>query len=168
MSFVPLTVVDNPADRPEWIKETIRLLTGVAADGRRSLLHLVGETTDADLLAGTADDWGLGQIAVHLLLVERGVSSIALRLARGEDAGSTGQPRPDPADITRDGIRALAEKTAAAADRLLRELPAEPDVARTAAHPFYGPMNCFGWMLTIPNHYNAHLSAYREGRPSPL
>ena len=168
MSFVPLTVVDNPADRPEWIKETIRLLTGVAADGRRSLLHLVGESTDADLLAGTADDWGIGQIAVHLLIVERGVSSIALRLARGEDAGGTGQPRPDPADVTRNGIRTLAEKTAAAADRLLREFPAEPDVARTAAHPFYGPMNCFGWMLTVPNHYNAHLSAYRDGRPSRL
>ena len=168
MSFVPLRVVDNPADRPEWIKETIRLLTGVAADGRRSLLHLVEETTDADLLGGTGDDWGLGQIAVHLLVVERGVSLIALRLARGEDPGSTGQPRPDAADVTRDGIRVLVEKTAAAADRLRREFPVEPDVARTAAHPFYGPMNCFGWMLTVPNHYNAHLSAYREGRPSPL
>jgi hypothetical protein len=168
MSFVPLTLVDNPTDRPEWIKETIRLLTGVAADGRRSLLHLVEETTDADLLAGTADDWGLGQIAVHLLVVERGVSLIALRLARGEDAGNTGQPRPDPAEVTRDGIRSLGEKAATAGERLQREFPAEPDVARTAAHPFYGPMNCFGWLLTIPNHYNAHLTAYREGRPSAL
>jgi hypothetical protein len=62
----------------------------------------------------------------------------------------------------------LAEKAAAAAERLRTDFPPEPDVARTAAHPFYGPMNCFGWLLTIPNHYNAHLSAYREGRPSPL
>jgi hypothetical protein len=29
-------------------------------------------------------------------------------------------------------------------------------------------MNCFGWLLTVPNHYNAHLSAYREGRHSAL
>jgi hypothetical protein len=91
MSFMTLTVVDNPPDRPEWMTETIRLVTGVTADGRRSLLHLVEETTDADLLGGTPDDWGLGQIAVHLLIVDRGVSLIALRLARGEDAGSTGQ-----------------------------------------------------------------------------
>ena len=94
MSLMSLTVVDNPPDRPEWIRETIRLLTAVAGDGRRSLLHLVDETTDADLLAGTVDDWGLGQIAVHLLVVERGVSLIALRLARGEDAGNTGQSTP--------------------------------------------------------------------------
>jgi len=161
-------VVDNPADRPEWMKETIRLLGVAAADGRRSLLHLVEETTDADLLAGSPDDWGLGQIAVHLLIVDRGVSLIALRLARGEDGGNSGQPRPAPSGAARDGIRTLAEKAAAAAERLRTDFPPEPDVARTAAHPFYGPMNCFGWLLTIPNHYNAHLSAYREGRPSPL
>jgi hypothetical protein len=163
-----LTVVDNPSDRPEWIGETIRLVTGGAADGRRSLLHLVEETTDADLLAGTADDWGLGQIAVHLLIVDRGVSLIALRLARGEDAGSTGQPRPAPNGVTRDGIRTLAEKAATAAERLRTEFPAEPDATRTAAHPFYGPLNCFGWLLTLPNHYNGHLSAYQEGRVSAL
>ena len=163
-----LLVVDNPSDRPEWIAETIRLVAGVAAEGRRSLLHLVEETTDADLLAGSPDDWGLGQIAVHLLIVDRGVSLIALRLARGEQAGNTGQPRPAPSRVTREGIRTLAEKAATAAERLRTDFPPEPDDHRTAAHPFYGPMNCFGWLLTIPNHYNAHLSAYREGRPSPL
>ncbi len=168
MSDVSLTVVDNPPDRPEWIKETIRLLTGVAAEGRRSLLHLVEETTDADLLAGTVDEWGLGQIAVHLLIVDRGVSLVALRLARGEDPGPTGQPRPSPDGVSREGIATLAEKAAAGADRLRAEFPVAPDVARTAAHPFYGAMNCFGWLLTIPNHYNAHLSAYREGRRSSL
>ena len=168
MSDMPLTVVDNPPDRPDWIKETIRLLTGAAADGRRSLLHLVEEATDTDLLAGTADDWGLGQIAVHLLVVERGVSLVALRLGRGEDAGPTGQPRPSPEGVTRDGILTLAGKAAAVAERLLAEFPPDPVVARTAAHPLYGAMNCFGWLLTIPNHYNAHLSAYREGRRSSL
>ncbi len=163
-----LVVVDNPADRPDFIKETIRLQTAATAEGRRSLLHLVEETTDADLLAGTPDDWGLGQIAVHLLLVDRGVSGIALRLARGEETGATGQPRPAPGGVTRDGIRSLAAKAAAAAERLAGEFPAEPDAGRTAAHPFYGPLNCFGWLLTVPNHYTAHLSAFREGRRSAL
>lgn len=168
MSFVSLTVVDNPADRPEWIKETIQLLTDAAADERRSLLHWVEETTDADLLAGAPDDWGIGQIAVHLLLVDRGVSLIALRLARGEEAGATGQPRPAADRVTRDAVRSLADKAAAAAERVRSDFPAEPATGPTAAHPFYGPMNCFGWLLTVPNHYRAHLSAYREGRPSAL
>ena len=168
MSLMSLTVVDNPADRPEWIRETIRLLTGVAGDGRRSLLHLIEETTDADLLAGTAEDWGVGQVAVHVLIVDRGVSLIALRLARGEDAGNTGQPRPAPSGATRDGIRSLAVKADSAAERLRADFPAEPDVTRTAVHPFYGPLNCFGWLLTVSNHYHAHLAALREGRPSAL
>ena len=163
-----LTIVDNPADRPEWIRETVRLVTDSAAEGRRALLHLVDQATDAELLAGSPDDWGLGQVAVHLLLVERGVSSIALRLARGDDTGATGQPRPDAAAVTRDGIRALAEKAGAGCERLKKEFPAEPDAARTAAHPFYGPQNCFGWLLTIGNHYTAHLQAWRDGRPSSL
>jgi hypothetical protein len=165
---MPLEIVDNPLDRPEWIRETVRLVTDSAALGRRSLLHLVDAATDAELLTGTPADWGLGQIAVHLLLVERGVSVIALRLARGEDAGATGQPRPEAGAVTRDGIRALAAKAAQAADRLRAEFPAQPDTARTAAHPFYGPQNCFGWLLTIGNHYAAHLEARREGRPSSL
>ena len=168
MSLMSLTVVDNPPDRPEWIRETIRLVTAIAGDGRRSLLHLVEEATDAELVAGTAAAWGLGQIAVHLLIVDRGVGLIALRLAQGEPVRDTGQPRPDAAGVTRDGIRSLAEKAAAVAERLRAEFPAEPDAGRTAPHPFYGPMNCFGWLLTVPNHYNAHLSAYREGRPSAL
>ncbi|HLZ47775.1 MAG TPA: DinB family protein [Candidatus Limnocylindria bacterium] len=165
---MPLAVVDNPPDRPEFVKETLRLLTGVAADGRRSLLHLVEDATDAELVAGTPGGWGIGQVAVHLLIVDRGVGLIALRLAQGEPVRDTGQPRPDAADVTRDGIRSLADKAAAVAERLLAEFPAEADVTRTAPHPFYGPLNCFGWLLTVPNHYNAHLSAYREGRPSPL
>lgn len=168
MSSMTLVVVDNPPDRPDFIKETIRLQAAATADGRRSLLHLVDAATDADLLAGTPDDWGLGQIAVHLLLVDRGVSGIALRLARGEDPGATGQPRPASEGVTRDGIRSLAAKAAAGAERLAAEFPAAPDAARTAPHPFYGPLNCFGWLLTVPNHYEAHLSAYREGRRSAL
>src|SRR2546423_11762732 len=118
MSSMSLRVVDNPPDRPEWIRETIRLLTGVAADGRRSLLHLVEEATDADLLAGSPDAWGLGQIAVHLLLVDRGVALIALHLALGQQAGDTGQPRPDASRVSRDGIRPLAAKAAAAVEGL--------------------------------------------------
>ena len=153
------------------MRETVRLITASAAEGRRSLLHLVEEATDADLLAGTADDrgpWSLGQIAAHLLIVDRGVALIALRLARGEDGGATGQPRPDRGEVTRDGIRTLAEKAAAAGERLQREFPPAPDATKTAAHPFYGQQNCFGWLLTIPNHYAAHLQAWREGRPSSL
>ena len=163
-----LTVVDDPPDRPDWIRETIRLVVAASDAERRSLLSLVDAATDAELVAGRADDWGLGQVAVHLLVVERGVSGIALRLAHGDASGATGQPRPTPGSTSREGIQALVKKAAAAAERLAADFPADPDVGTTAVHPFYGPQNCFGWLLTIPNHYAAHLAAWRTGRPSAL
>ena len=163
-----LTVVDNPPDRPEWIRETIRLVTSGTESGRRSLLSLVDSASDMELIAGGPDDWGLGQIAVHLLLVERGVALLALRLARGEEAGPTGQPRPAAIASTREAIHSLARKAQAAGQRLAEEFPAEPDAVLTALHPFYGPQNCFGWLLTLPNHYTAHLAAWAERRPSSL
>src|SRR5947207_10530998 len=107
-----LIVTDEPPDRPAWLSETIRLLIE-GMDGRRAqLMERVRAATDAQLAAGSDADWGLGQIAVHLLLIERGVALIALRLARGEPPGATGQPRPNASAVTRDGIGRLAEKAA--------------------------------------------------------
>lgn len=165
---MPLLVVDNPPDRPAWIAETLRLVISATEAERRSLLSLVGAMTDERLRTGSADDWGPGQIAVHLLLVERGVMLIGLRLARGEAPGPTGQPRPAADAVTREGLAGLAEKAATAAARLRTEFPAAPEVTATAAHPFYGPLNCFGWLLTLPSHYAAHLAALREGGRSAL
>jgi len=163
-----LIVVDDPSDRPAWVRETIALLTAWSDRERASLLRLVAQADDAAIAAGTDDVWGLGQIAVHLLLVERGVAGIGLRLARGEGAGATGQPRPGASAATRAGIAALAEKAGAATERLRTAFPSEPDTAATARHPFYGDLNCFGWLLTLPNHYGAHIQAHRAGRTSAL
>ena len=87
-----LTVADDPPDRPAWVSETIRLLVEGTDEWRARLLARVEQTSDADLVAGSEDDWGVGQIAVHLLIIERGVALIALRLAQGQEGGSTGQP----------------------------------------------------------------------------
>lgn len=163
-----LIVVDDPSDRPAWLRETILLLAARSDRERGALLELVAEADDRAIAAGTADDWGLGQIAVHLLLVERGVAGIALRLAHGEAPGATGQPRPGAGAATRSGIAALAQKAAAATERLRSGFPSEPDTAATARHPFYGELNCFGWLLTLPNHYGAHIEAHRAGRTSAL
>ena len=163
-----LIVTDEPPDRPAWVHETIRLVADACERYRARLLERVARATDADLLSGTPDDWGVGQIAVHLLLVERGVAGIALNLATGAAVGSTGQPRPPVSAVTREGIASLAGKTAFAIDRLRREYPAEPDSRAVARHPFYGELNTFGWLLTLPNHYHAHLEALERGTKSAL
>ena len=166
---VTLTVVDEPRDRPEWISETIRLVTADAGRRRGELLSRVATASDDELARGSDDDWGLGQVVVHLLLVDRGVALIALRLALGQSAvGPTGQPRPAGGSPVREGIAALAEKAAAAHARLRAEFPAAPDLSTTAPHPYYGTLNCFGWLLTLGNHYGAHLNALDEGTATAL
>ena len=163
-----LIVVDDPPDRPEWLRETIRLLVDSTRTEREVLLSRVAETSDAELTRGSDDDWGLGQVATHLLIVERGVSLIGLRLAQGAAPGPTGQPRPAASSVTRAVIVSLAEKAVATAARLVAEFPAASNAAATARHPYYGELNCFGWLLMLPNHYRAHLEALDRGRPSAL
>jgi len=165
---VPLLVVEDPPDRPEWLRQTIRLLVDGTAIERDKLLARVEKLPDTSLLAGSDDDWGLGQVATHLLIVERGSALTGLRLAQGGPPGRTGQPRPAASDVSRAGIRSLAEKAAATAEKLVLEFPAEPDLGATARHPYYGDLNCFGWLLMLPEHYRAHLLALDQGRPSAL
>jgi hypothetical protein len=163
-----LVVSDEPPDRPEWITATLRLVAEATTHGRQRLLERVAGTSDAELTSGAEDDWGVGQIAVHLLLIERGVAVITLHLANGEPAGRTGQPRPAAASVSRDGILSLATKTDQAMERLRHQFPAAPDLTAVARHPYYGDLNTFGWLLTLPNHYRAHLEALDLGTSSSL
>ena len=163
-----LKLVDDPPDRPAWLRQTIRVVLDATATERHRLLARVAAAPEAELVRGSDEDWGLGQVATHLLIVERGAALIGLRLAQAADPGPTGQPRPAVAAVTRAGMASLAEKVAAAAARLVAEFPAEPDVRTVARHPFYGDLNCFGWLLMLPNHYKAHLAALDAGQPSAL
>ena len=165
---MPLLVVEDPADRPEWLRETIRLLVDGTGIERDRIIDRVEKASDEALLRGSDDDWGLGQVATHLLIVERGVALTGLRLAQGGLPGRTAQPRPAASDVSRAGIRSLVEKAVATAERLVAEFPAEPDLKATAKHPYYGDLNCFGWLLMLPEHYRAHLLALDRGRPSAL
>src|SRR5258706_296888 len=92
ISGVPLPVVGNPPDPPEWVKETIRPLSGSSADGRRPLLHFVEEATDADLLAGAVDEGGPGAGAMSTETPQ----SSAL-----DTFGTETRPFPRPAEFAR-------------------------------------------------------------------
>jgi uncharacterized damage-inducible protein DinB len=165
---VSFTLVDEPPDRAEFTREATAAMAGEIRRGRARLLDRVATASDAEIGAGTDDDWGIGQIALHLLTVERGILGIASRLARGEPPGPTGQPRPKAGSATREGIASLANKTEERLARLLAEFPAEPNTAATARQPYYGDMNCFAWLLAIPIHYVAHLDAVERGTKSAM
>jgi hypothetical protein len=166
---VSLIVVDEPRDRPAWIRESLALLARRVREERARLLARVTAASDEDLARGSDEDWGLGQVATHALVVERGVVSIALRLARGEAVErGTGQPRPPASGVSRGGIASLAEKAERDLARFEEDFPDDPDMSRRARHPFFGEMNCFGWLLTLPTHYAAHFEALDRGTASAL
>jgi uncharacterized damage-inducible protein DinB len=165
---VSFTLVDEPLDRPEFTREAVATIAGEVRRSRERLLAQVAAATDADIAGGTDDDWGIGQIALHLLTVERGILGIAGRLSRGEPPGATGQPRPTAGSATRDSIASLAAKTEERFTRLIAEFPAAPNTTATARSPYYGEMNCFGWLLAIPIHYTAHLDAMERGVKSAM
>ena len=160
--------MDEPTDRPAWVGEAVRLILRTTREERQLLLDRVARATDEELALGSDERWGVGQIAVHLLIVERGSLVISLRLAQSAEGGPTGQPRPAASGVSRAGIASLVLKTDTAAARLAAEFPPEPDARRTARHPYYGDLNCFGWLLMLPTHYKAHLEALDQGRPSAL
>lgn len=163
-----LTVVEEPPDRPQFTREALALVLARIDEGRADLLRRVAAASDEELARGSDDDWGLGQIAAHLLIVERGIYGIALRLARGEPPASTGQPRPAPGYADRAKIMDLAGRVKERRDALLAEFPGEPDVTTTARQPYYGPMNCYAWLLASMLHYPAHLEALERGTKSAL
>lgn len=165
MSFV---IVDEPAGRPEFLREALRIVAETIERERERLLAHVAAADDAALAAGTEDDWGVGQVAAHLLVVEGGISGIALRLARGEPPGTTGQPRPAVGSADRAQIAALAERSKERLAALLAKFPPQPNATATARHPYFGEMNCYGWVLTVPLHYTAHLEALDRGTRSAL
>ncbi len=158
-----LNIVEHPADRPEWIRELLDRVAERLRGGRAMLLAHVERASDDEVVAGTDEEWGIGQIATHLLVSERGMIAITLRLARGEPPGRTGQPRPAATAMSRDAIAALASKAEATLGRLHTDFPAEPDVEARAETPYLGPFNCFGWLLLAALHYDAHLVAIERG-----
>ena len=162
------TLIDQPPDRPEFIREALSTMAAEIRDGRDRLLGKVTAASDEAIAGGTDDDWGIGQIALHLLTVERGILGIVGRLSRGEPPGPTGQPRPTAGSATREGIASLAAKTEERLARLVAEFPTEPNTNATARSPYYGEMNCFAWLLVIPTHYRAHLDAIDRGTKSAM
>lgn len=165
MSF---RLVDQPADRPEFVAEAIEILARDIDTARARLLALVDRATDEELVAGSEEDWSIGMIAYHLLVSERGMVGIALRLARGEVPTSTGQPRPEPRKTTREVVAEASAKAGAAVERLRREFPSAPHFEVTAPSPYFGTFNCISWLLAAAFHYQAHLEAIERGTKSAL
>lgn len=156
-------LVDHPHDRPEFLREAIDIFSRNLEAGRARILERVARATDAELASGTELDWGVGMIAYHVLVSERGMVGIALRLANGQQPSSSAQPRPEPGTVTRAVLEEAAAKAAAAVARLRAEFPSQPNFAATATSPYFEQFNCVSWLLAAAFHYQSHLEALERG-----
>jgi len=93
------------------------------------------------------DEWSLRELLRHVVAAENGVSSIVEGLARGippEGDRKTGTMVEDASAAMLVGRLRMSNQ------RLLdviAALPAEPDTAAVAAHPFFGDLNCLEWAV---------------------
>lgn len=93
------------------------------------------------------DEWSVRELLRHVVAAEDSVSSIVEGLARG--IRPTGDRKM--AMMVEDASAALLLGRLRMANARLLDviaaLPAEPDTAAVAAHPFFGDLNCLEWAV---------------------
>ena len=122
--------------------------------------------------AGEGEVWSILEVAQHALVWSRSVTAIVESLAAGRPAEAPPPGQLDPAvaatlEQARSALTAAAVHFAALPERL----PVAADLAATAEHPQFGPLNYRAWFLFSRLHDGDHLRQVEvlkaaEGYPS--
>jgi uncharacterized protein (TIGR03083 family) len=127
---------------------------------RARLMALLDGVTDVQAaFRPAADQWSITDVLRHVIAAEEGVAHIVESLARGvvpDGSRSLGSQVPDEGQ----SLSALVQRLRAARAGLLervRGLPASPDLSATYDHPFFGPLNCKGWVAFQRLHDADHI-----------
>jgi len=124
-------------------------IASLVVERQQRLLDVVGALPDerASAIPG-GETWSIRHLVRHVIDAETAVERLIHGLALGErpDTGRRGvgsmmddDGRPFAALI--DDLRELNGRLV----ETVRGLPAEPDLDTTAAHPFFGELNCREW-----------------------
>ena len=110
------------------------------------------------------DQWSIADVLRHVIAGEEGVARIVESLARGVVPGGKrviGRQTPEEGQP----LAALVERLRAARADLLarvRGWPASPDLTATSEHPFFGPLNCKGWVAFQRLHDADHIGQLEQ------
>lgn len=105
------------------------------------------------------DQWSVKEVLRHVLAAERNVIEVVTSLAAGvipEGKRETGRQDPDESATLGDLVERLREER----QRLLaflRSLPPSADLSVTFPHPFFGLLNCKGWVAFQRVHDGDHI-----------
>ncbi len=129
-------------------KDVPAILDLIEGQRARLLALLDGVSERQAAFRPAPDQWSIADVLRHVTAAEENVALIVESLARGvvPDARlEAGRQTPDEGQP----LAALVERLRAARVDLLarvRGWPAAPDLAATFDHPFFGPLNCKGWV----------------------
>jgi hypothetical protein len=140
-------------------------LLGLIDEQRARLLVLLdGVSKEQADFRPAPDQWSIADVLRHVIAAEEGVALIVESLARGvvpEGQRALGSHIPDEGQP----LAALVGRLRAARRDLLERVqawPASPDLATTFEHPFFGPLNCKGWLAFQRLHDADHIGQLEQ------
>ncbi len=143
----------------------VPVLVELIEEQRATLLGLLdGVSEEQAAFQPAPDQWSVADVLRHVIAAEEGVARIVESLARGavpEGRREIGSHIPDEGQP----LAVLVERLRTARADLLarvRGWPASPDLAATFEHPFFGPLNCKGWVAFQRLHDADHIGQLEQ------
>jgi hypothetical protein len=131
-------------------------------DGLLALLDGVSEEQAA--FRPAPDQWSIADVVRHVTAAEESVVRVVESLARGavpEGRRDTGSQTPEEGQP----LAAIVERLRAARADLLERVrgwPPSPDLATRFEHPFFGLLNCKGWVAFQRLHDADHIGQIEQ------
>jgi len=143
----------------------VPVLVELIEEQRGRLLGLLDWVSEEQVAFRPApDQWSIADVLRHVIAAEEGVARIVESLARGVVPGGKrviGRQTSDEGQP----LAALIERLCAARADLLARIrgwPASPDLTATSEHPFFGPLNCKGWVAFQRLHDADHIGQLEQ------
>jgi hypothetical protein len=148
----------------------VPVLVELIEEQRGRLLGLLDGVSEEEAAFRPApDQWSIADVLRHVTAAEEHVALVIESLARGvvpRGKRVMGRQIPDEGEP----LAALVERLRAARRDLLARIgrwPASPDLAATFEHPFFGPLNCKGWVAFQRLHDADHTGQLEQIKAAP-
>lgn len=138
-------------------------IAALLADSQGRLIEVVSACDDAAASRSPGpDEWSMRELVRHVIAAERGVTTLVETLARSQlpqgERRAASMADDAPYSVLLGELRTTNERMLAA----VRGLPADADLVATAAHPFFGEMNCREWAAFQRVHDEDHIQHARK------
>jgi len=143
----------------------VPVLVELIEEQRGRLLGLLDRVSEEQAAFHPApDQWSIADVLRHVIAAEEHVALVIESLARGvvpKGKRVMGRQTPDEGQP----LAALIERLRVARADLLARIrgwPASPDLTATFEHPYFGPLNCKGWVAFQRLHDADHIGQIEQ------